>query len=62
MENESKVWRNVIIISVIVAVVIAVLASVIRTEQRFFHLVGMLRDRLPKKRQNHEFCVELEDI
>ena len=62
MENESKVMRNVWITLGVLAAVAVALWALIRTEKRLHRLLGMIKGRVPTRRKNRQFFIELEDI
>ncbi len=62
MDNESKVIRNVWITLGVLAAVAVALWALIRTERRLHRVLGFIKGRMPTRRKNREFRIELEDI
>lgn len=62
MENENKVVRNLLIVLAVMAAIGMALWVLIRTERRLHRLLGILKGRLPRRRENRQFRIELEDI
>ena len=62
MEHESKVLRNTLITLAVIAGVLLALWALIRTERRLHRLLGVIKGKLPTRRKNRQFTIELEDI
>ena len=54
--------RNVWITLGVLAAVAVALWALIRTEKRLHRLLGMIKGRVPTRRKNRQFLIELEDI